>query len=244
MDIRVIASGSKGNAYLISDGVTSILIEAGVPVPVIQKAIGFKLSEIAGVFISHEHNDHAQGAKRLLERGLPVYMTDGTRNALSLPRRAHRTLERDVAPLGLLSEDYLSVIVGTFVVQPFETVHDAAEPVGFWIWSSVTDERLVFVTDSAYIKHTFQNVDYFLVECNHSEEGLSQMVRENPNKNSLRNRIRRNHLSVENATEWLRKCGASKAKRIYLLHLSDANSDELGFKNRIEKAFGVETIVC
>lgn len=54
IDVRVLASGSSGNCYLI-DGQTKVLIEAGIPFKKIQQGLNWKTSELAGVLISHEH---------------------------------------------------------------------------------------------------------------------------------------------------------------------------------------------
>jgi len=55
IQIKALASGSKGNCYKISDGRTSLLIEAGIPINQIKRGCGFKLSEIEACLISHEH---------------------------------------------------------------------------------------------------------------------------------------------------------------------------------------------
>ncbi len=50
-----IASGSNGNCYLATDGVTKIMIECGIPIDRIKKGCDFKIHEIAACFISHGH---------------------------------------------------------------------------------------------------------------------------------------------------------------------------------------------
>ncbi|MFR4335674.1 MAG: MBL fold metallo-hydrolase [Lawsonibacter sp.] len=54
-----LASSSHGNAYLVEDGTTCLLIECGVSWKKLQKLTGFGVSGIAGCLISHEHKDHA-----------------------------------------------------------------------------------------------------------------------------------------------------------------------------------------
>lgn len=53
--ITPLASGSTGNCYKISDGRTPLLLECGIKYKDIQKGCGFKLREIVGCLISHEH---------------------------------------------------------------------------------------------------------------------------------------------------------------------------------------------
>lgn len=55
IDVRVLASGSSGNCYLIDDGRTKLLLEAGIPFKKIRQELDWKTSELAGVLISHEH---------------------------------------------------------------------------------------------------------------------------------------------------------------------------------------------
>lgn len=55
MNITVIASGSKGNCYVLDGGAGQVLLEAGVPWKKIQQTLNYRSSELAGVLISHEH---------------------------------------------------------------------------------------------------------------------------------------------------------------------------------------------
>ena len=45
MLINPIASGSSGNAYYISDGQSSLLLDAGIPLAQIQAGCGYKVSQ-------------------------------------------------------------------------------------------------------------------------------------------------------------------------------------------------------
>jgi len=55
MKIESLASSSKGNCYIISDEKTSLMIECGLSINSIRKKGGFKVREIQGCLISHEH---------------------------------------------------------------------------------------------------------------------------------------------------------------------------------------------
>ena len=75
MEVKVLASGSSGNAYRISDGETALLLDAGIPLKAIQAGLGFRVRDIMGCFVTHAHKDHSKAAKdlaRLGETSTPV----------------------------------------------------------------------------------------------------------------------------------------------------------------------------
>jgi phosphoribosyl 1,2-cyclic phosphodiesterase len=56
-----LGSGSSGNCYYLGDGEQGILIDAGIAARTVRKGlkeIGTDLSQVLGVFISHDHIDH------------------------------------------------------------------------------------------------------------------------------------------------------------------------------------------
>ena len=55
IEIKALASGSKGNCYLISDNSTNIIIECGISIDRIRRGGDFMLGEIKACLISHEH---------------------------------------------------------------------------------------------------------------------------------------------------------------------------------------------
>ncbi|MBC3798476.1 MBL fold metallo-hydrolase [Acetobacterium tundrae] len=234
MEILVIASSSRGNAYRISDGQTSLLLECGVPVKRIQEALNFKLSEISGCLITHEHMDHAKAAKDLVKKGVDVYTSLGTLKALDIVsnHRTHRLFAQRASN------------IGTFRILPFDVQHDATEPLGFLISSAVTGERLLFFTDTYYLKYTFDRLSIIMGECNYSTE----IIKENVNNGSIpeahKNRVMRSHMSIETLLEFIKANDTSQLKKIYLLHMSDGNSNEDEFKRRVQEITGVEVEVC
>ena len=70
MEIKVFASGSSGNAYLVSDEKTTLLLDAGIPLREIQVACGFKVRMIDGCLITHSHKDHSKAAEGLARLGV------------------------------------------------------------------------------------------------------------------------------------------------------------------------------
>ena len=135
MDIKVLASGSSGNAYRISDGKTALLLDAGIPLKGIQVGLSFRVRELAGCFITHAHQDHSKAAKDLARLGIDIYTSRGTIEACGLT--GHR-----IKPAKALEE----LTVGTFKVLPFDVQHDAPEPLGFLYTSTTTGEKLLYFT--------------------------------------------------------------------------------------------------
>ena len=87
MIFQSLASSSSGNAYLVSDGHTHILIECGVSHKKLQQLCGFKLTSLNGVLVSHEHKDHCHCVEKIIASGIPVYLSQGTARALEMPEK-------------------------------------------------------------------------------------------------------------------------------------------------------------
>jgi len=232
VEIRVLASSSAGNAYVVSDGRTPLLIECGLPLRQLRERLGYSVTSLAGCLLSHEHADHARAARDILRAGVDVYATQGTIDALELtghrlrPIRAHQ-----------------QVRIGTWTVLPFDTVHDAAEPVGFLL-ASQTGAKVLYLTDSAYCRYRFRGLTHLLVEANWSRDILQRNVESGVLDPALARRIMRNHMSMDRLLEMLKANDLSQVREIHLLHLSDGNSDADLFRRRVMEATGKPVYVA
>lgn len=231
LQFNVIASGSTGNCYTVYDGETGLLIEAGIPIIKIKQSLGFGLSTVSGVLISHEHMDHAKAVKDLMKCGIDVYMSAGTAAALDIS--GHRL---HVVGSGEVFE------VGSYEIMAFQTKHDAREPLGYFIQSRHNGLNLLFFTDTNYLEYIFEDVDYIMAECNYSKAILSKNFSDGVISKALYERIYRSHMSLETLKEFLKAMDLKKLKQIYLLHLSDTNSDAVLFKEEIQRLTGAEVI--
>ena len=83
-----------------------------------------------------------------------------------------------------------------------------------------------------------------MIECNYVKSVLDEQVENGKINVSLRNRIVRNHLSLESLVEALKAADLSRCKKIYVLHLSDGNSNEEVIKRTIQELTGVEVVIC
>lgn len=242
IDIKVIGSGSSGNCYLANINGTKILLEAGLPFKKIQKALNYKLSEVDACLVTHEHIDHAKAVKDLMRACVNCYMTKGTAEALKV--QGHRLKTFEHANIKGLEDNYYYELIGGAIVTPFQAVHDASEPVSFHLRDYYSQESLLFVTDTAYMKYKIPDVDVLMVECNYVKSVIDKKVDDGELNISLRNRIVRNHMSLETLLEALKQANLSKLKKVYVLHLSDGNSDEKMILEEIQKATGVVVEVC
>ena len=228
MDIKILASGSRGNAYIISDGKTTLLLDAGIPFKEIQKGCGFQTSSIKGCLVTHRHGDHAKAIPKLLQRGIPVYSTAEVTKIYA-----------GVHGMTALKE----VAIGTFQVLPFLVEHDV-ECYGYQVTSAATGEKLVYITDSAYVKYTFSGLTHIMIEANYAQEIIIDNAKHDRIPLYLAERVIQTHMSIETLLELLRANDMSKVRQIYLLHLSDGNSDADEFRRLVQRETGAEVYIA
>lgn len=219
MTFTALASSSAGNAYIVSDGKTRLLIEAGLAHRTLQKLLGFQIAELDGCLISHEHKDHAKAALEVIKDGIPVYMSAGTKEALNATGAA-------------VCASMKQFSIGSMEVVPFAVFHDCAEPLGFLIQSRVDGDKLVFATDTVNLRYKFPGVNILAIEANFDPEILSRCEKM-PEK--TRHRIANTHMDINVLCEYLCTLDLSKCREIHLLHLSSATSHEGHFINKVSR---------
>lgn len=234
MELLVIGTGSSGNAYLLRAGDTSLLLEAGLPMRQLMRAIPH-WGSVAGCLITHEHGDHAKSAADVARMGVPTYMSVGTAEAIRM----------DGCLTHFNAVQMLSTFtVGEFTVLPFEAQHDAAEPYGYLIRFEPTGETLLYATDTYYLKHTFPGIHYWLAECNYIDELMDEQIQEGDLSNGLRHRLMRSHMSLRRLLDALRANDLSKTRAIILIHLSDERSDERAMIRAVKEVSGIADVVA
>lgn len=226
IEITTIASGSTGNCYHITDGSTALLLECGIRFRDIQKALNFNTSDIAGVLISHEHKDHSKALKDVLKAGLNVYLSQGTADAEKIQHHRLKIIEAK-----------RQFTIGTWTILPFDIEHDAADPLGFLLMNQ-QGEKLLFATDTYYVRYKFLGLTHIMVECNYSIDILEENIASGRVHKAMKNRLLKSHFSLENVIEFLRANDLSKVQEIHLLHLSSTNSDAELFKQRVQEITG------
>ena len=230
MRFEALASSSAGNAYVVSDQETRILLECGISHSKLQKLSGFKLSEFQACLVTHEHKDHAKSVSDLLSRGMEVYMSQGTAEAL----------ETDGVTMVESMEQFN---VGSFDIVPFATFHDAREPLGFLVKSRIDGDVLAFATDTVNLRYKFPGMNILAIEANYDKAILERCERI-PEK--VRYRITNSHMEIDTLCDYLRTLDLTQCREIHLLHLSDATSHEGHFINKVARAVPpwVEVTAC
>ena len=236
IDVKCLASGSFGNSYAVDDGESVLLLEAGIQKNKILSGYADRLARVAGCLVTHEHTDHAKAAVQLTDCGIDVYASQGTLDAIRptptlRSYRFHTLHARKPAQ------------VGSWAVIPWEAQHDAAEPLGFLLYSRHTKERLLFATDTYYIPHRFPQLDYIMVECNYDVSILLRNIAEGVTPESLKPRLLQSHFSLDNVWAFLSANDLSRVQHIYLLHVSDGNGDREAFGRDIKALTGIPVTV-
>lgn len=226
MKIKPIASSSKGNAYLVSDGKTTILLECGLSLKELKHKTKFVVpSQIDACFVSHSHNDHAKSLKDMLNAGIDCYALKETFEAKGIAEH-HRAKS--------IKFNY-PYYLKTMLIIPLEMKHDVP-CVGFMIASRETGERILFATDTYLIKAAPVGLTHIMIEANYDVELVED--------DALKNRLFKSHMGIDTTITYLKSIDLSKVKQIYLMHLSSRHSNEEDFKKRVQAATGKPVVVC
>lgn len=231
MNIDVLASSSAGNAYIISDGQTRILLECGKPFKELQKLSNFTLSKCVACIISHSHKDHSKAWKDIAWY-MPVYMLNDTAAEVG-------ALPYEYKPVTLLE----AFTTGTFDILPIPAKHDVP-CAAYIIKSRVTGEILLFATDFMYLEHNVQQANYALIEVNYQQKYIDEAVNNGAMDIVARRRIMRSHAELQTTIKILQGLDNAKLKAVYIAHISSRNCNAEEVKEEVQKAIGKPVYIC
>jgi phosphoribosyl 1,2-cyclic phosphodiesterase len=216
--VAVLGSGSGGNSTLVQGGNTRVLVDAGFSARSVAERLAvldIAPDSIRAIVVTHEHGDHTSGVGVFARRhGTPVYMTDRTREACARLLKGSEEIQ-SYGP----GRPFL---IGDLRIEPFLTVHDAADPVGVAVVDECTGLRLGIATDlgrpTVQIRHALSGCDFLVLEANHDEV----MLHTSRYPSSVKRRIASSHGHLSNqaaarlATELLHP----RLAGVVLAHLS------------------------
>jgi phosphoribosyl 1,2-cyclic phosphodiesterase len=217
MKICVLSSGSKGNSSIIFNDKTKILIDDGLNLPYIEDSlndININIKDLDGILITHEHDDHIKGLKKLISKYDPLLYVDS---------KLYEVLRKSLGDFRykLYDDDFL---INDIKIKPIKLSHDSIICNGYIFKEN--RKELVYITDTGYInrKHLeiIENKDMYVIESNHDVE----MLENGPYPYFLKQRVisDRGHLSNDQTSKYLKRVIGSKTKNIIFIHLSENNN--------------------
>jgi len=230
--ITTFESSSAGNLHLIESNDKRILLECGLPFNKIRKYLDSNL-DIDACLLSHYHGDHAKSAAEIMKSGIDLYCSRDTAEVLELS--GHRLYIDDGAYGQRLKFFKKGEAERGFKIVGFVTDHDTAGALGYLI--DIGTSRILFATDTASMRYRFPGMTHIMIECNYSDEDMTDMLP------FLVNRIKKTHMSLEDCLTFLADNDLSKVREIHLIHLSKRNSDPKRFKAEVQKATGLPVII-
>jgi len=223
MRVISLASGSKGNAYLVGARDAWLLIDNGLPYKTLLSRLSIlklqpspsPLSSLLGILVTHSHTDHVGGLDTFLKHhNVPIFANAATADAIE--------------GCNDIFENGQSFDIGPFSIHPFSIPHDTADPVGYLVRAE--GETYFHGTDIGTpldsIGLKLAEADFATLESNHDPVMLRTSGRPMP----LIQRIAgpRGHLANEQSCDLVRRFASPKLKRLGLAHLSqDCNAPHL-----------------
>lgn len=197
LKLNCLGSGSSGNCYLLSDEKDrTLILDCGIGAKEIKVALNFDLSKVAGIAVTHFHQDHVKALKDFENIGCEI-----------------------LAPYvkGNIRENKLMY---PYHVQAFLLPHGETTSYGFLIRHAETRETLLYATDFEYIAYTFNacKVNYYLIECNYQPEYVDYDA---PNKEHKIS----GHCALNTCKEFLKVNANAHTHSVILCHLGQGSTN-------------------
>ncbi|MCK5861446.1 MAG: MBL fold metallo-hydrolase [Candidatus Hydrogenedentes bacterium] len=233
----LLGSSSSGNALLIFNETTHILIDNGFSykrLALAMEQIGMSPDILDAVLITHEHTDHVRGLGVLSRRTeVPVFMTELCAEAL--PDYIGEIKNQ------VYFESGDTLHFNNLAVTSYAVSHDAADPVNYVV--KCNNLSLGLATDfghcSQLSKARLRGLNALIIESNYCPELLRQGPY--PPKVQQRIRSRTGHLSNLDVQMLLEHIRHESLHLVILAHISrDNNNPELACTLAREALKGME----
>ena len=195
LSVKVLASGSKGNCYLLTYNEQTLILDCGIGIKEIKKGLNFNLSNVVGVLVSHEHLDHSKSVADLRNMGITVF-----------------------APYELGNVKKVYMRVGHFEITTFDLPHDETWNNGFLIKAG--NQKILYMTDFEYCEYVFSKykVNHVLIECNYQSKYVERELINYEHKI-------RGHCELNTCKEFIAVNETNELRTVLLLHMGIETCD-------------------
>lgn len=218
MTLKCLGTGSSGNCYSLTDKDGNILLlDAGINVKDIKIGIDFQIAKVKGALITHHHRDHATAARDLEKMGIKI-----------------------VAPYIEKPKDSN---IGAFIVRYFALTDNegtfthsngdgsACAIYGYIIMHDKEPLKMLYITDTAYVRWRFSNMNTLLLGIDYLDEKIV-----NEKDEFKRRHVISGHMELKTGIEFIKVTDRDKTlKNVIIGHLSEDNSDYNIFEEEISK---------
>jgi|SRR5690554_688989 len=212
--VESLGSSSKGNAFYLDIQLTNkrfgLLLECGFKYKkLLEKFYEYdiEVNDIDVVLITHEHNDHSEGVKGLVNVGKKVYapQTVFDKWEVDTDLRNVNVFDKEYTNKVIYKDENDEVKVFGFPLEHYDTNDRPVYNLGYVI--TINNEfRILFVIDTKYIKQDFSKYQFNLIFMETNYVGVmlrpafAKAKKENDVGNIIRyNRVFNSHQSLEHA---------------------------------------------
>lgn len=216
MTLKIINSGSSGNCYILTCNKEKLILDCGLPIMEIKKALNWNIKNVVGVLCTHRHLDHSKSVKYFETIGIPI------------------------------CEPYKALLMNQFLANSYFTVRtfDLTTIDGNWthtdadgtpcpIYGFMIEHpeigRMLYITDCEFVKWRFKNVNHILLGVNYDQELLS-------GDDAKKNHVVRGHMSIDTACDFVKANASDQLQNVIMCHLSKENADSDSFIEKMKKA--------
>lgn len=218
MVLKCIGSGSDGNSYALIDSNGKILLlDLGLPKNKIVKAIDYRVSDIVGALLTHQHSDHSESVKDFLNCGIPIYTNKETAEFF-----------KDFITTEMISVPEMKPFqCENFTITPFYLPHTKRDketkqliPCPNFGYLIKHDEmgKMLYLTDLEYCKFNFHSleINHILIECNYQKELIQKdgFIYDQYYEHKLRG-----HMSLDCCKSFIQANKTNALRNIILCHL-------------------------
>jgi L-ascorbate metabolism protein UlaG (beta-lactamase superfamily) len=203
---NIISTGSKGNAVILNE---TILIDCGIP----YKQLQYHQERLKLVLLTHMHSDHFRPStvarlskeRPALRWGVPEWMVAPVVDAGVKKQN-----------IDVIRCDTLFTYEGFCSVLCNQTIHNVPN----CAWHITLEElKAFYATDTSNLSHIeAPGYDLYLVEANYTEAELVERIAEKQAAGEFvyEYDVINNHLSKENAEDWIYKNAAQHSRYVFL----------------------------
>ncbi|HEY9268414.1 MAG TPA: MBL fold metallo-hydrolase [Methylotenera sp.] len=238
MRFASLGSGSAGNALVVEVQQTRLMLDCGFGIKETSarlERLNLAASDINGIVITHEHDDHAGGAfKFAAKHNIPVWLTYGTLKMVTRYFPSQHALQLHVI------DSHTAFKIQDVEVHPYPVPHDAREPVQYVF--SDGNKSLGVLTDvgrtTQHIEQKLSGCHALVLECNHD----ATLLQNGPYSWSLKKRVGGDlgHLENSDSANLLSRLDNSRLQHIVAAHLSAKNNTPLLAKTALAKVLECE----